>query len=67
MTPKYRWRVYIIESERGWGQKVDDVKFFDTENEATIFVKNYNKKNNLPSVPDWYMYADSPKKVMVDA
>ena len=66
MKPKYRYRVDIIESERGWGQKVDDIKFFDSEDEAKAFVRDYNKDNNLPQVPDWYMYADGPTKVMVD-
>ncbi len=65
--PKYRWRVNIIESERGWGQKIDDIKFFDSEEEATAYVTQYNAKNNEPVVPDWYMYADGPTKVMVDA
>lgn len=63
---KFRWRVDIIESERGWGQKVDDRKFFDSPEEATAFVEDYNKENNLPYVPDWYMYAALPVKVQVD-
>ena len=63
---KYRWRVNVIESERGWGQKVEDIKFFDDEQTAKDFVKDFNKDNNLSYVPDWYMYADEPQKVMVD-
>lgn len=63
---KYRWRVDIIESERGWGQKIDDQKFFDDEQEAKDFVTEYNKDNNLPYVPDWYMRANDPVKVRVD-
>lgn len=50
-------KVLIIESERGWGQKVDEVKEFDTREEAEKFCKEYNSKNNEPTVPDWYMYA----------
>lgn len=50
-------RVAIIESERGWGQKIDEVREFETLEEATIFCEDYNKDNNLPYVPDWYMYA----------
>lgn len=50
-------RVEIIESERGWGQKVDDVLEFDTLEEAKDFIKDYNKDNNLSIIPDWYMYA----------
>ena len=67
MNPKYRWRVNIIESERGWGQRLEDVKFFDSEQEAKNYAKNFNKRNNKEKVPDWYMYASSPEKVMVDA
>lgn len=63
--PVYRWRVDIIESERGMGQKIDDVKFFDDEKEALDFVVEYNKDNNLSYVPDWYMRANSPVKVRV--
>ena len=54
---KTKYRVDIIESERGWGQKVEDVKFFDTEDEADTYCKQFNKDNNLPYVPDWYMVA----------
>lgn len=50
--------VHIIESEAGWGQKLDEVKEFDTEAEAKSFVKGYNEKyNNLPVTPSWYMVA----------
>ena len=49
--------VHIIESERGWGSKLDEVKEFDTPEQAATFVAEYNKVNNLPVVPDWYMYA----------
>lgn len=50
-------KVEIIESERGWGQKVDEVKTFDTLEEAEKFIKKFNAVNNKPTVPDWYMYA----------
>lgn len=50
-------KVYIIESERGWGQRVDDTKEFDTMDEARDFIREYNADNNEPTTPDWYMYA----------
>lgn len=52
-------KVLIIESERGWGQKVDEVKEFGDRDEAIKFVKDYNNKYNPPKevTPDWYMYA----------
>jgi hypothetical protein len=51
-------KVFIIESEAGWGQKVDEVKEFPTKEEANAFVKEFNSYNSLPYTPDWYMYAE---------
>jgi hypothetical protein len=52
------FRVDIIESERGWGSKIDETKYFDDEQEARKFAINYNEKyNTATEVPDWYMYA----------
>jgi hypothetical protein len=64
MNAKYE--VCIIESERGWGQRVDEVKHFDSKIDADKFVKDYNAKNTSPVVPDWYMYASEPKLVDLD-
>jgi len=52
-----KYKVEIIESEAGWGQKTDSVKEFDTEKEADDFVTTYNAPNNKPVTPGWYMYA----------
>jgi hypothetical protein len=60
---KKQFSVYVIESEAGWGQKVDFVKTFDTLENANAFVKEFNSKNNLPYVPDWYMYAENPIEI----
>lgn len=49
--------VEIIESERGWGQKVVEAREFGSLKEAETFIKQYNASNNESSVPDWYMYA----------
>lgn len=57
---KTKWNVFIIESERGWGQRVDEVKSFDDYDKACEFVKEFNSHNTAASVPDWYMYADDP-------
>ena len=51
------YRVVIIESERGWGSKVDEVKFFSDEQTALDFCRHYNKDNTSDIVPDWYMVA----------
>ena len=56
-------KVEIIESERGWGQKVDEVKTFkgktkgEALDKAEAFIKKFNSKNTEKTVPDWYMYA----------
>lgn len=55
---QFMFKVNIIESERGWGSKIDEVKEFYTQEEADDFIKDFNSKNDKDSVPDWYMYAD---------
>jgi hypothetical protein len=58
-APQAAYRVDIIESERGWGQKVDESIYFDNEAEARQYAIDYNRKyNNLDYVPDWYMRAE---------
>ena len=53
------FRVDIIESERGWGQKLDETIYFDNEAEARQYAIDYNNKYNTAAVaPDWYMRAD---------
>lgn len=53
-----KYHVQMIESARGWGQRVDEVKEFDTAEEAQQFAKDYNTKYNPPGpVPDWYIVA----------
>ena len=54
----YAYRVDVIESERGWGQKVDEVKYFTTQEEARDFCSKFNAQNTETYVPDWYMRAD---------
>lgn len=44
-------KVIIIESEAGWGQRVDEVKEFDDRATAEEFVKDFNKDNNEPVTP----------------
>lgn len=48
--------VEMEEYERGWGSRVDDVLYFSTEEQAIIFMKEYNEKHNTETyVPDWYI------------
>lgn len=57
------YRVDITEYERGWGSKVDETKYFTTEQEARNFCTEYNKCNTASSAPDWYMQASYCGKV----
>lgn len=50
-------KVVIIESERGCGRKVNDIKEFTSKEEAENFTQEFNKGNNTEVTPDWYMYA----------
>lgn len=53
------YKVNIIESERGWGQKIDETIYFSTEDKAKTYVREYNDKYNPPGpAPDWYMIAE---------
>ena len=51
-------KVYIIESEAGWGPSVEETLEFETEEKAYLYCKEYNNKYNPPGdAPSWYMYA----------
>jgi hypothetical protein len=52
------YRVDLIEHERGWGSKVDEVLYFDNEAEAREYARSFNAKNTAKEVPDWYMIAE---------
>ena len=57
------YRVDLIESERGWGQRTDETVYFtgpNSKKEAVNYVNEYNSHNTATSVPDWYMYATEP-------
>lgn len=57
------YKVVLTEYERGWGQKVFDVMYFDNETEARQWARDYNMKHNeslyndKDYVPDWYVSA----------
>jgi hypothetical protein len=52
------YKVTMTEYERGYGQRDMGTKFFDNEEEAKEFVKEYNKD---PGDPDCYYRADYRK------
>lgn len=66
---KVVWAVDIVESEAGWGSKVDETLYWreEDEQEARSYVKEYNEKYNPPlkpgqQTPGWYMIAQGPYK-----
>lgn len=58
ITKPVAHRVNILEYERGWGSRIDEVKYFDNEPEARAFVVKFNSKNTASTAPDWYMIAE---------
>lgn len=57
-----QWEVDLIESERGWGQKIDSTRRFEAFKEAVEFQQEFNAENDFTKdVPDWYMIADTPR------
>lgn len=52
------YKVTLIEYERGWGSRVDEVLYFDNEEEARKYAEVFNAANTAKEVPDWYMVAE---------
>jgi hypothetical protein len=67
MSRKYRWRVDTWEYEMGWGKRPMGTEFFDDEESAKQYVKNYNFVNTALIVPEEYYMAETPVKVLVDS
>lgn len=62
----YKFRVTVIESERGWGQKTE-YQYFDTVEKAIEYRDGINEVNEIVSVPpDWYMVAEKEIVVVED-
>ncbi len=57
---QYPWKVTIIESEAGWGQKVDGVNYFRTKEAADKFVEKHNGTNTEEKTPGIYWRAERP-------
>ncbi len=52
-------RVLMIESEAGWGQRVDEIKTFPSRAKAVAFAEAYNRRHNTaPTAPSWYVKAE---------
>lgn len=53
----YKRQVIITEYERGWGQRVDEIEYYDSDEAALKRIKEFNANNKDNTVPDWYMSA----------
>jgi len=58
-----KFEVVVIESERGWGQKVAWKKTFTSADEAYRYQESINNENTDTVAPDWYMMAMEPKRI----
>lgn len=58
-----KYRIFLVESERGWGQERwhED---YDTYEEAKWRIINVNAHNTSSRAPDWYMQAEDRIEVV---
>ena len=63
----HKFRVTVVESERGWGRRYENVDF-DTFSEAKVYRDNINSENKPlgpgEMAPDWYMIAETEIRVI---
>lgn len=57
VAPEDKIKVELVESEAGWGQRIDETKEFDSMKLAKAYVDDFNNDNNEATTPEWYMYA----------
>ena len=53
-----RYRIQLVESERGWGQEYWS-EDFETYEEAVARIKEVNAQNTAAKAPDWYIAAET--------
>lgn len=51
-------KIAVYESERGWGRRLDDFMVCLSVEDGENFKAEFNAKNNSPTAPDWYMFAE---------
>lgn len=52
-------KIPVIESEAGWGAKIDDYMVCLSNEDGQKFIESFNSKNTESKTPDWYMYAEN--------
>ena len=58
-----KYRVTLLESERGWGQNIW-TEDFDTMAEAQRRIWSVNAENTSDTAPDYYVMADNDVEVI---
>lgn len=58
-----KYRIFLMESERGWGKDywTED---YDTVEAARERIRSVNAENTAPTAPDWYMKAENRVEVV---
>jgi hypothetical protein len=51
-------KIAVIESELGWGSKIDDWMVCLSITDAKAFTQEFNSKNTDATAPNWYMIAE---------
>ncbi len=51
-------KIPVIESESGWGRKIDDWMVCLSIDDANLFKEEFNSKNTSTSTPSWYMQVE---------
>lgn len=58
-----KYRVTLLESERGWGQNIW-TEDFDTMEEAQRRIWSVNAENTSDTAPDYYVMADNDVEII---
>lgn len=57
-------KIAVIESEAGWGRKIDDWMVCLTAEDAKAFENEFNSKNTSTYVPEWYMQVEGEPELI---
>lgn len=64
--PAAVYAVPVIESERGWGRKIDDYMLCLSEEDAKAWARKFNSQNPPGPAPDWYMQAEDDSIELIE-
>lgn len=51
-------KIPVVESEAGWGRKIDDYMVSLNHEDAEAYRLEFNAKNTETSTPSWYMQVE---------